>query len=344
MVIDLRSDTVTRPTPAMRKAMAEAEVGDDVFGEDPTVNLLQEKIASMLGKEAGLFMASGTMSNQVAIKTHTQPGDEIVCDTECHIFNYECGMPAAFSGVQLHPLSGRNGFFSAEDVERAVRPPNVHHAQTRLVWMENTHNRAGGTVCPIERIEAIREVAVRHGLSVHLDGARLWNASVASGVPLKTVASQFDSVSVCFSKGLGAPVGSMLVGTGEFIAKARRYRKMMGGGMRQVGVLAAAALYAVEHHMQRLAEDHRNARWFAEAIAGLPGVSVDLDTVETNIVLIRFGKTKFSAREMVQKLKEQNVLVLDTGPDKLRAVFHLDVTEKQAQTAVQVFQNCFRSA
>jgi threonine aldolase len=344
MVIDLRSDTVTRPTPAMRKAMAKAEVGDDVFGEDPTVNILQEKIAAMLGKEAGLFMASGTMSNQVAVKTHTQPGDEVVCDKECHIFNYECGMPAAFSGVQLHPLLGKNGFFSAEEVEQAVRPSNVHHPQTRLVWLENTHNRAGGTICPVELAEAVREVVVKHGLAMHLDGARLWNASVATGVPLQTYASRFDSVSVCFSKGLGAPVGSMLVGTREFIAKARRYRKMMGGGMRQAGVLAAAALYAVEHHVQRLSEDHRNARRFAEAAAELTGVSVDLDTVETNIVLIRLVEAKLSAREMVQKLKERNVLMLDTGPDRLRAVFHLDVTEKQTQSAVYAFQNCFRHA
>jgi threonine aldolase len=343
MIIDLRSDTVTRPTPAMRMAMAEAEVGDDVFGEDPTVNLLQDKVAALLGKEAGRFMPSGTMSNQAAIKTHTQPGDEVICEKECHIFNYECGAPSAFSGVQLHPIKGINGFFSGEDVEQAVRPSNVHHPLTRLVWIENTHNRAGGTVCPAGQVEAVREVAVRHGLAMHLDGARLWNASVATGVPLKTVASRFDSVSVCFSKGLGAPVGSLLAGTEGFITKARRFRKMMGGGMRQAGVLAAAALYAVDHHIPLLEEDHRNARRFAEAIAELPGISVDLDTVQTNIVLIRLNGTNLSAQEAVRGLKGKNVLVIATAPDRIRAVFHLDVDKEQVNDAIQAFRECFNS-
>jgi threonine aldolase len=344
VIIDLRSDTVTKPTPAMREAMARAEVGDDVFGEDPTVNRLQENVAVLLGKEAGLFMVSGSMSNQVAVKTHTQPGDEVILDREAHICVYECGTPAAFSGVMLNTIAGKNGFFTAEDAERAVRPANVHHPRTRLVSIENTHNRAGGTVCPLGLIEEVRAVAVRHGLAMHLDGARLWNASVAAGIPLKTYASHFDSVSVCFSKGLGAPVGSMLLGSGEFISRAHRFRKMFGGGMRQAGVLAAAAQHAVDHHVARLADDHRNARRFAESVSELPGIRVDLDTVQTNIVLIRLADSKFTAAEAVQRLKDRGVLVIATGPDRLRAVFHLDVPDDQAASAIGVFKGVFNRA
>ena len=343
-MIDLRSDTVTKPTPAMREAMAMAEVGDDVFGEDPTVNRLQENVAALLGKEAGLFMVSGSMSNQVAVKTHTQPGDEVILDREAHICVYECGTPAAFSGVMLNTIAGKNGFFTAEETEQAVRPVNVHHPRTRLVSMENTHNRAGGTVCPLGLIEEVHAVAERHGLAMHLDGARLWNASAAAGIPLKTYASHFDSISVCFSKGLGAPVGSMLAGSREFISRAHRFRKMFGGGMRQAGVLAAAAQYAVDHHVARLADDHRNARRFSESIARLPGIRVDLDTVQTNIVLIRLADVKFTAMEAVQKLKGRNVLVIATGPDRLRVVFHLDVSEDQAETAAEVFKSVFQRA
>jgi threonine aldolase len=343
-MIDLRSDTVTKPTPAMREAMARAEVGDDVFGEDPAVNRLQENVAVLLGKEAGLFMVSGSMSNQVAVKTHTQPGDEVILDREAHIGVYECGTPAAFSGVMLNTIAGKNGFFTAEDVEQSVRPENVHHPRTRLVSVENTHNRAGGTVCPLGLIEEVRAAADRHGLAMHLDGARLWNASIAAGIPLKIYASHFDSVSVCFSKGLGAPVGSMLLGSREFISKAHRFRKMFGGGMRQAGVLAAAAQYAVDHHVPRLADDHRNARRFAESLAAVPGIRIDLETVQTNIVLIRFDGAIFTAAEAVRKLKDLGVLVIATGPDRLRAVFHLDVSEGQSASAVEAFQKAFQRA
>ena len=340
-MIDLRSDTVTKPTPPMREAMMAAEVGDDVFGEDPTVNRLQENVAALLGKEAGLFMVSGSMSNQVAVKTHTQPGDEVILDREAHIGVYECGTPAAFSGVMLATIPGKNGFFTAEEAELAVRPLNEHHPRTRLVSIENTHNRAGGTICPLELIEGVHAVSASHGLAMHLDGARLWNASVATGIPLKTYASRFDSVSVCFSKGLGAPVGSMLVGTREFISKAHRFRKMFGGGMRQAGVLAAAAQYAVDHHIDRLADDHKNARRFAESVAGLPGIRIDLDTVQTNIVLIRLSGAKWTAVEAVSRLKERGLLVIATGPDRLRAVFHLDVSAGQTDAAVESFRRVF---
>ena len=338
MIIDLRSDTVTKPTPAMREAMSKADVGDDVFGEDPTVNLLQEKVAAILGKDAALFMASGTMSNQVAVKTHTQPGDEVLVERESHIFNYECGTPAVFSGVQLLPLNGKKGVFTADEVKASIRPPNVHHPHTRLVVVENTHNRAGGTVWSLHEIEAIRTVAKTHGMKMHLDGARLWNASVAAGIPLKTYASFFDSVSVCFSKGLGAPVGSVLAGSNDFIEQARRFRKMLGGGMRQAGVLAAAAIYAIDYHIERLAQDHQNARRFAEALSRLPGIKIELDDVQTNIVLIHVHGAKMSAREIVQALKKQDVLILDIGPDRLRAVFHMDISDQQVFDAIHAFE------
>jgi threonine aldolase len=341
-MIDLRSDTVTKPTPAMREAMMNAEVGDDVFGEDPAVNALQDNVAALLGKEAGLFMVSGSMSNQVAVKTHTQPGDEVILDREAHICVYECGTPAAFSGVMLNTLQGKNGFFTAEETELAVRPVNVHHPRTRLVSIENTHNRAGGTICPLDRIEQVHAVASRHGLAMHLDGARLWNASIAAGIPLKTYASHFDSVSICFSKGLGAPVGSMLAGSRDFISKAHRFRKMFGGGMRQAGVLAAAAQHAVDHHVARLADDHRNARKFAESIAKFPGIRIDLDTVQTNIVLIKLADAGCTALEAAQKLKETDVLVIATGPDRLRAVFHLDINAGQTDSAIESFRMVFK--
>jgi threonine aldolase len=341
MLIDLRSDTVTKPGPAMRAAMATAEVGDDVFGEDPTVNGLEENVSSLLGKEAGLFVASGTMGNQTAIKAHTQPGDEVLCDRESHIFNYECGTAAAFSGVQLCPLDGKHGFFSAAEAEAAVRPDNPHHPRTRLITVENTHNRAGGTVCPAERIAALREVADRHDLSMHLDGARLWNASIATGLPPAEIAAPFDSVSVCFSKGLGAPVGSMLAGSREFIARARRVRKMLGGGMRQAGVLAAAAQFAVDQNRSRLAEDHVNARRFAEAVARLPGALVPLDTVQSNIVLIHVTDPERDARSLAAALRERNVLVLPFTEKRIRAVFHLDVSSAQTNDAIAACKDVF---
>ncbi|HZT81959.1 MAG TPA: GntG family PLP-dependent aldolase, partial [Gemmataceae bacterium] len=257
-VIDLRSDTVTRPTPGMRAAMAAAEVGDDVFDEDPTVNRLQERVAALLGKEAALFVPSGTMSNQVCVRTHTQPGDELLCDVNCHIYNYEAGGPAVLSGVTCRCVEGDCGILDVSQLDGLVRPDNEHFVRTRLVCLENTHNRGGGKVYPLEKVQAISAWARRAGLATHLDGARLWNAVVATGVPAQEWARHFDSVSVCFSKGLGAPVGSALAGPRDFVAKARRTRKLFGGGMRQAGVLAAAALYALDHHVERLAEDHRN--------------------------------------------------------------------------------------
>ncbi len=343
MIIDLRSDTFTKPSEAMREAMASAEVGDDVFGEDPTVNRLQQKVASMLGKEAGLFVASGTMGNQVAVNAHTQPGDEVILEAQAHIFYYEAGAPALLSGVQLRPVPGNRGVLTHAHVEAAIRPSNVHFPPTRLICLENTHNRAGGAIYPIEDIREIRRVADEHGLSMHLDGARLWNASVATGIPLNEYGRYFDSISVCFSKGLGAPVGSLVAGSGATIERAHRYRKIYGGGMRQVGIIAAGALYAVEHNIERMAEDHQNARLLAERVAELPGVSVDMDVVQTNIVIMEVKGAKYTAPQIVEALKERGVLILAIGPDKLRAVTHLQVSTEDIQRAIDIFKKILKN-
>jgi len=327
----------------MRKAMAEAEVGDDVFGEDPTVNRLQEKVARLLGKPDGLFVPSGTMSNQICIKSHTQPGDEIICEKNAHLYIYEAGGPAFHSGVQVMPLPGRLGVLTADQIEEAVRPQNIHNPVTRVICLENTHNRAGGTVFPLEEIRSIRKTADRHGLRMHLDGARLWNAEAATGIALKTWAQHFDSVSVCFSKGLGAPVGSLIAGDEAFIRTARRYRKLFGGGMRQAGILAAAAIHAVDHHVKRLAEDHRNAKTLAVAIASIPAFQVDMEAVQTNIVYFETRAPGLSAEEAVLRLKDKGVAVLPVGPRRIRAVTHLDVSERQIGEAIEIFRILFKS-
>ncbi|MCP5519971.1 MAG: aminotransferase class I/II-fold pyridoxal phosphate-dependent enzyme [Verrucomicrobiales bacterium] len=331
-VIDLRSDTLTQPTPAMRQAMAEAEVGDDVFAEDPTVNRLQERVAELLGLEAALFMPSGTMSNQVAIRSHTEPGDEILLDVSAHVSVYEAGAPAALSGVMCQYLPGERGRFTAEHVHAAVRPRNSHFPPTKLVCLENTSNRGGGSVWRLDPVKSVAAAAREHGFKLHLDGARLWNAAVAAGVPERDYASLFDSVSVCFSKGLGAPVGSALAGSREFIQRAHRFRKMFGGGMRQAGVLAAAALHAVEHHRERLAEDHANARRLAEGLATLPAVKLDLATVETNIVI--FDVHGVTAADFAAGLEKAGVRLLAIGAQRLRAVTHLHITAADIEETV----------
>jgi threonine aldolase len=335
-VIDLRSDTLTQPTPEMRRAMADAEVGDDVFGEDPTVNRLQEVVAEFLGLEAALFMPSGTMSNQVAIRSHTEPGDEIMLDVSAHVSIYEAGAPAGLSGVMCQYLPGERGRFTAGDVQAAVRPRNSHFPPTKLVCVENTSNRGGGSVWSLDQVKAVAAAAREHGFRLHLDGARLWNAAVATGVPEYEYARLFDSVSVCFSKGLGAPVGSALVGSREFIERAHRFRKMFGGGMRQAGVLAAAALYAVENHRDRLAQDHANARRLAEGLALLPGVTLDLETVETNIVI--FDVPGLSAADFAARLGQAGVRVLAIGAQRLRAVTHLHLTGADIEEALRRVQ------
>jgi threonine aldolase len=323
----------------MRAAMAAAEVGDDVFNEDPSVNRLQERVASYLGKEAALYVPSGTMSNQICIRVHTQPGDELLCDASCHIYNFEAGGPAVLSGVTCRCIPGDHGILDVTQLEDKIRGGNDHLVRTRLVALENTHNRGGGRVYPLEKIQAISEWAHKNGLIMHLDGARLWNAVVATGIPATTWASNFDSVSVCFSKGLGAPIGSALAGTREFIQRAKRIRKLFGGGMRQAGVAASAALYAVEHHIDRLAEDHRNAQLLARAIMNTPGLRLDPPEVETNLVWVEVEPEMGSARDVANRLKEKGVLIHVAAPHTFRACTHLDVSTAQVQRAADAIRS-----
>ncbi len=336
-MIDLRSDTITKPTPEMRSAMANAAVGDDVFGEDPTVSELQNRVAQLCGKQAALFVPSGTMGNQIAINVHTQPGDEVICDYGCHIFNYEGGGPALLSGVQLHPLLGERGIIRVEQIKAVIRSKDHHFAQTRLIELENTHNRGGGSIFPLPEIWKIRRLADEHNLVMHLDGARLWNASVATGIVLKEWCQPFESVSLCFSKGLGAPVGSMLVGSKDFIDRAHRYRKVYGGGMRQIGILAAAALYALDFHIKRLADDHQRAQALAQTLNEL-GATIDIDATQTNIVIADFGNFSRSAFDIVADLRTNGLLALAVSKTRIRFVTHLDVSEKDISKAQEIFK------
>ncbi len=339
--IDLRSDTVTKPTPAMRRAMAEAEVGDDVFGEDPTVNALQEKVAALLGKEKALFVPSGTMANQLSIKAHTQPGDEVILEASSHPYNFEGGASAVLSGVQFFCLPGVRGILEASQVEEAIRPLDHHFAVSRLVCLENTHNRGGGSVYPLKRIADISQLAHAKGLLVHLDGARLWNASVASGIKPDQYAQWADSVSVCLSKGLGAPVGSLVAGSAVFIDRVHRFRKMFGGGMRQAGILAAAGIYALDHHLERLAEDHRNAKTLAAGLSGLKGITVDPDLVETNIVILDVTPSGMTAPQAAESLKQRGVLIHAFGKTQVRLVTHLGVAQEDIEKALEAFKRIF---
>lgn len=333
-MIDLRSDTITQPTQAMRRAMYDAEVGDAVFGEDPTVTALEARVAEILGKEAAVYMPSGTMTNQVAIRTHTEPGDEIIIEEQGHVYYYEGGAPAALSGVMCRLVKGERGIFTAGDVSELLRFEDVHFPRTRLICLENTHNRGGGSIWPMANIEDIAALAKENRLAMHLDGARLWNASAATGTPERDYAGHFDSVSVCFSKGLGAPVGSALAGTAEFIKRARRFMKQFGGGMRQAGVIAAGALYALEHHRKRLADDHDHAKLLAEGLSGIPGIKVDVSAVQTNMVL--FGYRDLNAVELMFKANDAGVLVLPAGRHTVRAVTSLAVTRKDVKRAVEL--------
>lgn len=332
--IDLRSDTITKPSPEMRQVMARAEVGDDVFGDDPVVNELEEVVAGILGKERALFVPSGTMANQLALRCHTQHGDEILIDANAHIYWYEAGGPAALSGLTCKQLPGKRGIFTASDVKAALRPKNNHYPPTSLLTVENTHNRGGGAIWPVDTIREVTSVAMNAGLKTHLDGARLWNASVASGISEKEYSSCFDSVSVCFSKGLGAPIGSALAGNQAFIEKARRFRKQFGGGMRQAGIIASAALYAVNNNRPGLAEDHSNARLLAAGLATIGGISIDISEVNTNMVY--FDVKKIPASELVEKLRKKGVLVLDVSENRIRAVPNLMVNSADIETVIEI--------
>jgi threonine aldolase len=330
--IDLRSDTVTRPVPAMREAMAAAEVGDDVYGEDPTVLRLQERTAELLGKEAALFVPSGTMANQIALLVHCDRGDEVLVGEGAHCMLYESGAGPAFAGVGFACV-GRGGLFDAAELAQVVKPDQYHYPRSRLVALENTHNRAGGRVFPQADVVEIAAFARGRGLGVHLDGARIWNAAVATGLSPAELAAPADTVSACFSKGLGAPVGSVLAGSRAAIERAHRFRKMLGGGMRQVGVIAAAALYALEHHRDRLADDHALATRLARGLGGVPGVHCDAESVETNIVNMELSE--LDAASCVRALGERGVLVNATGPRMIRWVTHLDVDGDAVERALQ---------
>jgi len=334
--IDLRSDTVTLPSPGMRQAMAAAPVGDDQYGEDPSVNRLQEEIADLLGKEAALFVPSGTMANQIGLKILTRPGDEVVLGDEAHIVWHESGAGAANSGVQF-TVVGRGGVFTAADLRAAYKPPgHIVFPPTSLVAIENTHNRGGGVVFPQHEAVAVCDTARELGLASYLDGARLFNAAAAGGRSPAELAAPFDLVSVALSKGLGCPVGSLIVGRRDDISRARRARRMFGGAMRQSGILAAAGLYALEHNLARLAEDHANARLLAERLVGLRGVGLDLATVQSNIVIFRMEQGAPDAATIVARAQETGVLVSAFGVRIVRAVTHLDVTREQCRRAADL--------
>ena len=335
-VLDLRSDTVTQPTPEMRIAMMAAPLGDDVLGDEPTVQALERKIALMLGKEAGLFVPSGTMANQLAIRGHCEAGDEIIAHGESHIIHYETGAPAALSGCMIRPLDGPRGIFNAESVHAAIRHRDIHSPKSRLLVAENTHNRGGGSVWTLEQFRSVAAAAREHELSVHVDGARLFNACVVAGYSPREFLESADTASVCFSKGLGAPVGSALVGSSAFIERARRFRKMFGGGMRQSGFLAAAAIYALDHHIDRLSEDHARAKTLAVQIAKITGLTVDppIDQIESNMVFFSLHEKYGDARDFCAKLHQSGVQMIPMGARRVRAVMHLDVPNDVIERAV----------
>ena len=333
-MIDLRSDTVTKPTPGMLKAMTEAVVGDDVFSEDPTVNAFEQKMAAMFGMEAGLFVPSGTMSNQLSLAVLTQPGDEVIIDELGHVFNYESGAAAHLSSVQLRPLKGKNGKLSRQLAEGAIRPKNDWDPHTRVIAIENTTNKGGGVCYSREEMLELSNRADEHGIFLHLDGARIWNAIIKTGIEPEFFGSVADTISICFSKGLGAPVGSMMLASVGHIRKARRWRKMWGGGMRQVGLLAAAADYAVEHHFPLMEEDHRRARIFAEAVNENSAFEIDLASVETNIVIFDVNKTK--AQEVLSDFAVAGVGMIPFGPKTIRATFHFQVGDEELEKVIEV--------
>jgi len=335
--VDMRSDTVTQPTAAMRTVMESAEVGDDVLGDDATVQALQNRLADMLGKEAALFVPSGTMSNAVAIRAHTSPGDEIITETTSHIYQYEGGGYAALSGCSIALVPANRGIMNPDDVAKAIRKAEgslAHYPDGSLVCVENTANRGGGTCYPQETLDAIAKVAHDNGCGAHIDGARLFNAVIATGVDAARMVRDYDSISICLSKGLGAPVGSVLVGSSEFIARAHRWRKMFGGGMRQAGIIAAGGLFAIENHIERLSEDHARARRLAEAVNAMDGFTVDLDSVQTNMVYV---DGDLGAQQIMAGLAEHGVDVLDVGPTAVRAVVHLHITDDDIERTIAAF-------
>ena len=332
--VDLRSDTVTRPTPAMRRAMYESEVGDDVFGEDPTVNALEERAAQIAGKEAAVFVPSGTMGNQIAVAVHTSPGQEVICDEHSHIVLYEMGMLARLSGCVARTVPTDNGLLTRECIAPRLRGSSDHFRGTGLIEIENTHNYAGGRVYPLKTLRDLRKLSREAGLPVHMDGARVFHAAVALGVTVREIAASADSLTFCLSKGLGAPVGSLLTGTRAFISQARLARKALGGGMRQAGVLAAAGLVALEASPANIPASHADAKFLAESLAAIPGIAIDSSTVETNIVFFDISRIRLTSADFVQSLRERGVLALGLGPTRIRMVTHQDVSRTDCEHAV----------
>jgi len=337
-IIDLRSDTVTQPTPEMRQFMAEAEVGDAVIDIDPTTENLEKHTAELLGKEAAIFMPSGSMTNQIAIRIHCQPGDEFLCEENCHVYNYEQAAFAQLSGVVARTIPTDDGIIRRNQLEGKIRPTNDHLVRTRLLCLENTHNRAAGRTQPLEVVRENTDWARDNGLATHLDGARLFNAVAATGIAAKDWATMFDTVSVCFSKGLGAPVGSALAGSAEVVKQAKRARKLFGGGMRQSGIIAAGAFFALNHHLERLTEDHANAQKLAMGIRSIDGLSLDPEVVETNIVIFRIDPSLGTAEDILEKLRRRGVLALSLSPQAIRLVTHLDVSAEQIDEAVKAIR------
>ena len=338
-MIDLYSDTMTKPTAAMRKSMAEAEVGDDQKGEDPTVNRLQDMVAELLGKEAAVYLPSGTMCNEISFAVWARTGDEMILHRDSHPVHFEGGGPAFLARMMLYPLDGPRGLFTAEQVEEAIRPDSPHYPRSRIVEVENTHNMGGGSIWPLPHLQAVCATAHRHGLVTHMDGARLLNAVVASGIPAKTYAESFDSVWIDLSKGLGCPVGAVLAGSRQFIRDARRLKHLFGGAMRQAGIIAAAGVYALQHHVERLVDDHAHANMLAQALAELPAVRLNPADVETNIVIVDVSATGRSATEIAEQLQKEGVRVSVMGRTKLRAVTHLDVSRQDITRAIDVFRS-----
>ncbi len=339
-VIDLRSDTVSIPTPEMLQTMMQAEVGDDVYGEDPTADRLEAMTAELLGKEAAVFVASGTMANLISIRAHTEPGDEVILDANSHSFHYECGGYAAVAGVSFWLLQGERGIMQPEQIAAAVRADNVHFTRSRLVIVENTHNRGGGSVYPVETVRRIADVCRQHDLRLHIDGARLLNACAAAGAEPADYARHADSVAICLSKGLGCPVGSLVAGSGEFARRARRLRKMLGGGMRQVGYIAAAGIYALQHNVERLAEDHEHARLLADGIRRTGGLQLKYDPPETNMVYFDVLPPRAPA-DVQAVLRKEGILLNDASGTTFRAVTHLSITRADIEKAISVLQTHF---
>jgi len=337
MIIDLRSDTVTKPTKGMLEAMMQAQVGDDVFSEDPTVNMLEERLANMFEKKRAVFFPSGTMANQTAIKLHTNPGEQVICDKYAHIYNYESGGASFNSGVSCKLLDGHRGMFTANQVIESINPDAFYYSQTSLVEIENTTNKGGGSCWDFNEILKIKEVCKDNSLGFHLDGARIWNALVSKGESTQQYGKVFDTISVCLSKGLGCPIGSVLIGDSDIMKNAIRIRKIFGGNMRQVGYLAAAGLYALDNHIERLSEDHKKAKELEGLLSGLSYIKV-VEPVETNIVIFELNN-KISETDFIQKLKKHNILIIGMGSNKLRMVTHLDYTDVMHETVLKVLKN-----